>query len=312
MTYWLCGWRVRSDFALPDLLPWDDRADHPIDITIRFGEVRALTGPLTFEGPVMQIAASGVCRVVVPDVAEYLIDERGAEVTVAPSAGTSEATIRLFLLTTVFGVLCHQRGRLPLHAGCVQIGDDVIAFAGPSGYGKSTLAAALVQRGYRLVADDVAVIDVDRPGGAIVWPAFPLLKLWRDALPALNLQPEHLDQARKEIQRFHLPVAAAFDRQPKPLSAVYVLQWATDKERHAIVPVSGLAAVRRLRIAIYRDRVGEALGGEARLFATLGRVVSATPTFVLGRLPGLGYLRETVDTLLQRHQHADPPSPAHR
>ena len=33
----LCGWRVRTDVPLPELLPWTGDAGHPPDIQIRLG-----------------------------------------------------------------------------------------------------------------------------------------------------------------------------------------------------------------------------------------------------------------------------------
>jgi hypothetical protein len=46
-----------------------------------------------------------------------------------------------------------------LHASCVTRGNRALLISGPSTYGKTTLALRLVDRGFRLVADDVTVID---------------------------------------------------------------------------------------------------------------------------------------------------------
>ena len=51
------------------------------------------------------------------------------------------------------------RGRESLHAGAVVIGDGAWAVMGAKGAGKSTLLAWLALSGYRVLADDVLVID---------------------------------------------------------------------------------------------------------------------------------------------------------
>jgi hypothetical protein len=54
-----------------------------------------------------------------------------------------------------------------LHASCVIRGNRALLISGPSTYGKTTIALRLVDRGFRLVADDVTVINRDdgRPVG---------------------------------------------------------------------------------------------------------------------------------------------------
>ena len=62
-----------------------------------------------------------------------------------------------------------------------------MAFAGDSGGGKSTTAAALHARGLDLVTDDLLVLDPDAAGGVVVYPGFPVLRLWPEAAAAVTL-----------------------------------------------------------------------------------------------------------------------------
>jgi HprK-related kinase A len=59
---------------------------------------------------------------------------------------------------------CHQF--LLVHAAVVERGGRAIILPAPPGSGKSTLCAALVARGFRLLSDELALIDIDR--GALV------------------------------------------------------------------------------------------------------------------------------------------------
>jgi hypothetical protein len=64
-----------------------------------------------------------------------------------------------FLLDTVAFLAALCLGREALHAATVVVGEGAVALAGASGMGKSTLAAALLERGARLLSDDVTVVE---------------------------------------------------------------------------------------------------------------------------------------------------------
>ena len=84
---------------------------------------------------------------------------RGRRLSLSPDAGALPLDVRAYLLGTIFVVLCQQRGLLPLHASAIAAESGVVAFLARSGQGKSTLAAHLAQRGFRVLADDVCLID---------------------------------------------------------------------------------------------------------------------------------------------------------
>jgi serine kinase of HPr protein (carbohydrate metabolism regulator) len=78
-----------------------------------------------------------------------------------PTAGTSLDAVRQLLVAQVVPLLLSHERRLVLHASAVETGAGTIAFIGPSGRGKSTLAAAFAERGHPVVADDCLLIDVN-------------------------------------------------------------------------------------------------------------------------------------------------------
>ena len=82
----------------------------------------------------------------------------GTEIVLAPASDAREDDLRLIVWGTAFGALLHQRGLLGLHASAIMVPEGSVAFAGPSGVGKSTLATACWQQGYPILADDICVI----------------------------------------------------------------------------------------------------------------------------------------------------------
>ena len=75
-----------------------------------------------------------------------------------------------------------ERGLLPLHANAVEIDGRAVAFMEESGAGKSTLAAWFHDHGYRIIADDVCVVDFDPSGCPVAIPGLPRLRMWEEAL----------------------------------------------------------------------------------------------------------------------------------
>ncbi|MBF0285299.1 MAG: hypothetical protein HQL51_12680 [Magnetococcales bacterium] len=306
----LCQWRVRSETPIPDLLPWggDDRVP---DLVIRLGEVPP-PSDLVHNGPLLQIGASGACRFALPGVAAYGVSPAGDEVVIDAVLDPASADVRVFLLGTVLAILCFKRGLIPLHASCVRLGGRAVAFVGASGFGKSTLAGAFVRQGVRLLADDVTVLDVTTPGGPLVLPAFPRLKLRLDAARELGLPVEGAERCQRMVEKLHLPVEAFFHPQPLPLAAVYHLQGAREESASdavdRVAPFSNVESVLALHQGLYRMRLGERLLGRSALFAAAGRLCSAVPGFKLvHRGGGLGDLPRLAESVARRHQAAEAP-----
>lgn len=295
--YLLCGWRVRSEIALPEEIAWrgDDR---PIDIAIRIGEVAETLPNAVQATPFQQIAGDGVCRLEIAAAGRYLVSS-GREVVVQPAVGASAAELRLFLLGTVLGMLCHQRGLFPLHASCVRMGDGAVAFCGASGAGKSTLAASLTQRGYALLADDVTAIDTSPAAGPIMWPALPRMRLWRDSLDTLEVGTETLERDRIQLEKYVLPAAAigSFHPEPVPIKAIFLLEGVKVPNLVGVHRIPPMETITRLTEQVYRHRQALAMGRRAALFHDAGRIVAAIPVRRLARLWDLAQLDEVVATV---------------
>ncbi len=83
----------------------------------------------------------------------------------------------LFLLT--------RSGRAPVHAAGFMAGDLVILLAGPSGSGKSCLALAAHEAGFRLLSDDIVYVQLR-----------PRLRVWGIPRP-IHVFPEDAPAGRK-------------------------------------------------------------------------------------------------------------------
>ncbi|WP_200933232.1 MULTISPECIES: hypothetical protein [unclassified Sphingomonas] len=261
----LCGWRVRSAWPLPELLAWngDDRTP---DISIRLGQVPAELDGTVRKTPLVQVNECGWLRYAVRNVATYLVRD-GNEVIIDTPHAPDTADVALFLLGSVLGFLCHQRGLLPLHASCIALEGKVVALAGHSGAGKSTLAALLLAQGARLLSDDVTVIDLRAEGGPMVLPTYPRQKLWRDTLDTLDIVPGRVLRRTVHLEKFDRQVADRFESAPMRLDGVCQIHLQMRENSLRLAPLEGMSAVRMLHENVYRRTAAGLLGRSNQVFA---------------------------------------------
>ena len=209
------GLRVRSPFPLP-FLPVSGLPHRDPDVTIRIGAAPAsLPAPADRYG--LWESAPGAFLLDVPDVARYLVTD-GRDVLVEPRGG-SDHEVGVFLTGPVFAALVQQRGVVTLHAGAIGTGAGAVLFTGLSGSGKSSLIAALVGRGYAMLADNVAGVVLDEAGRPVALPAFPGLRLWAAMLDELAWPGQPLERVRPELEKYLAPVER-FHTAPLALRAV--------------------------------------------------------------------------------------------
>lgn len=138
--------------------------DGPGSVTGRLERVRAWRSPAGF-------------RTVEFERGErFRVDPSGGRVDAIPPAAADDLRALELALGAPLALALAIRGVHLLHASAIVAGGAVVALAGPSGTGKSTLAAAAARsERWRRAADDILPVRLDEPPKAL--PAFPQLKL---------------------------------------------------------------------------------------------------------------------------------------
>jgi hypothetical protein len=217
--YHYSGVRIASELPLPEWAVFEE--SHPVgepDVVIVSRECLSAPDDDTAGG-------ADECRFTVPQTAQYRV-RHGREILVAGAPGASPQDVRIFLLGSALGALFHQRGMLGLHASVVCTARGAVAFCGRTKAGKSTLAAWLCRRGYQFVADDLCRVECVSGGSTVVYPSTPRLKLWRDALAAMQQDHASLERDYRRADKFHVATDPVDVRMPIPLCAIYLLEWA--------------------------------------------------------------------------------------
>ncbi len=291
-AYW--GLTVESEIEVPEWAPFERNASatEP-DVRIVVSSSEAPLGPRT--GPTLE-ARDGAIELGIPSAGRYRVAV-GRRIEVTRERDARDREVRLFLLGTAWGALCYQRGLLPLHAALVERNGEAIALCGPSGAGKSTLAAALSLLGHRILGDDLCRVGHGADGAPGVWPGAPRLKLWSDALEALQWPQTELERDHFRIDKYHVPLEASSGGFV-PLRAIYVLEWGEER----IVSLQGRTALRRLVAdATYRPDLLAALGRTEEHWRLCLDLVRQVPVRLLSRPRDLG-LGERVARRLSEHE----------
>jgi Uncharacterised nucleotidyltransferase len=219
--YEIYGLVISSEIMLPELRLRAANTRVAADVHIGFGPI-APALRTDAEGPALHME-NGQAVLSVPQIARYCV-RQGRDVIVEPEPAADPSLVRLFILGSVMGLICHQRGMLALHASAIARDDEAVAFVGEQGQGKSTLAAhCLAHPSVRLVADDILVISFDADGEPWAHPGMPAVKLWRDALQTLGRSADGLTADWLRAEKFLVPVAGQLASAPVRLSRVYVL-----------------------------------------------------------------------------------------
>jgi hypothetical protein len=192
------------------------------------------------------------------DVGEFLVGADGRRLRCRRFEGSSDESFYVYMLGQALSYAVIKQGLEPLHATAVAIGDAAVAFLGGNGFGKSTLAAAFLDAGFRLLTDDV-LVTCERPHAVFAYPGPGRLKLF--PLVARRLVPADEGVAMNRAStKLVLPLGA--DRRCATavrLRAVYTLAAPRDNARRREIAIERLPPrsgfVELLRSAFDRGRL---------------------------------------------------------
>jgi hypothetical protein len=293
----MAGMNISSEFPLPELLPLDFEGRPDVDIRIASVPESLPNG--TQAMPEAQVAP-GAVLLTIPGVARYHI-LAGSEIRVEPYAQAEEKDLRLFLLGSAFGAIHLQRGDFPLHASAVVIDGKAVAFAGDSGAGKSTMAAWMNAQGHSLLCDDVCVIHLNKDRGPMAFPAYPRMKLWKDALKTIGREVTGLQRDYSRADKYYMPAEVMHQGSPVPLKQIFFLGFSEATTRPSLGAITPSQAVPLLRNNTYRYQFISGLEITGQHFQDCTSIAKTVPAHFLFRPrvhSSLGQCQRLVEDLL--------------
>lgn len=235
MTYKVFGLTIDSEIEIPGF-PLHPAPESP-DVEIALGDIPL--GGMEHDGfRRVSAKAKDLLRASVVD---------GERILVHPVEGGD----RLFMTAVVSGelmaVLLRQRGLQVLHGSAVARNGRGVGFIGDSGWGKSTLANSLMNRGWRLLTDDLLVIAEDGSGEPAVHriiPGHASMRLSPEAAEHFGEERHRLPRAHGLTQKLRVQREDFFGAASVVLDRIYVL--GSGGDRHQAIGLDSRDAVTEL------------------------------------------------------------------
>lgn len=242
-----------------------------------------------------------------PDLGEFTIAGDGSTV-LWDAADAQTPDMAAALAGPVIGFALQLQGRTSLHGSAVVVDGHAIGLIAPSGHGKSTLAAALLDRGAALLTDDVLMLRAS--GDAMrALPGASCMKLWPDALDGVvgladwEALPRYASWLEKRVLRLDARSSpgrrAAVCSSAQPLGALFVLWPSTPDSPIERTRLRGRDALMALVANGYNAHL---LALEPRLLATqldlFRTVVRDVPVSVLRYPRSFARIGEVADAVV--------------
>jgi hypothetical protein len=301
MQYRLYGCTLQADRVIHGPLP-STETDTDIAITFHsspsWGKEEGCVVDST-AGLLVRRLEAGYHFVYHDDGTEFLVSSEGDRIAAATSPRATLADTCTYLVGPVMGFTLRLRGLVCLHASTVIIDHGAVVFCGPPSAGKSTTAAAFAQRGFAVLAEDVAVLD-DRSGAFSVQPGYPRVNLWPDGAAALCGTADALPAITPNWGKRYLPLSgpAQFHSVPAPLAAIYILGSRGSQSRPEIRQLTGVEALLALASNTYTPYLLDS-AMRAREFEVLRRLVAHVPVRHVKSSDDLSGIGGLCDALLQ-------------
>lgn len=198
------------------------------------------------------------------DLFEFLIDADGSRIWCGWLGAASLESLQVYLLGHALSFALVKQGYEPLHATAIVIDGQAIAFLGSSGFGKSSLAAAFLADGGRLLTDDMLVLS-RRERGYEAQPGPRRIKLFPKMARRFLTGTGSAVPMNNETEKLVLPLSADQRHHGSPpLGALYLLAPPRTMRRKQSIELTSLTT-REAFIALVRGTFNPLISDADRL-----------------------------------------------
>jgi hypothetical protein len=221
----------------------------------------------------------------------FLVDPDRSSIAVPPADDELRREERIWGLPAA---LCIAEGEdLALHGAAVDIDGSAVVFCAPGGHGKTTLAAACLRAGYRVLADDMSCCRLDPEPSVLPGPA--ILRVRHDVYSRLELAG--VEPVLRDEEKVHLALTAAARGSgvPVPIRAIVFVRDASLQAIEGRPAISAVAAADSLANLWSVSFTLPTAGRRQRTFEKTAALAGKVATFEMYRPASFGDLSDTVE-----------------
>jgi hypothetical protein len=244
--------------------------------------------------------ADGSIRFSWPGLLESLVSADGREILVSEVGSDAAEAFAAQLAGHVLSFALVRLGLEPLHMTVIGRPKGAIALSGDSGYGKSTLAAAFLADGGKVLTDDLLVLRA-RGGELLAQPGLPRLKLEPEPLRLFFGDRATSPMAPRATKRLVPLGLDEWSDEARPLSVIYILRGPASRSTRSRITIRPMSA-KAAHLAISASTFNSAITDRPRLerqFAFATDLVRRVPVRSLSYPPGLDLLPRVRDAILR-------------
>ncbi len=243
------GVRITSTVALPGFVR-SDTVDAPAfvatlpgDVPVGLGEVlRRRDEDDNSDAVEVRRPAADALHLSFADGATFYVDAAARRIDGAFRPPLTFDDALVYLVGPALGAALRLLRRSVLHASAVEVDGRALLVMGEAGAGKSTMTAALVDRGCPLVTEDVSALDVEG-GSPRVLRGGTRVKLWPESVRALRGRDDALPLLVPDSVDWHkrfLDCSGHMCREDAlPIAAILSLERGGADEAPHLTPVTG-------------------------------------------------------------------------
>lgn len=223
---------------------------------------------------------------------------KGYKVIVYPSSENNDVAITEYLLGTVFGILIHQRGDIPIHGSAISLGNDyAIIITGQSGAGKSSLTNGFIKNGYKYISDDVSRI-IENENELFVIPSYPSRRLCEDTLIREDIDYRNMNRIVDNDFKYMLNDKEGFYSRAQKIVAIYNIE-TVDCTKVKLERMNTKSAFETITKNIYRDFMIYVQRNERLLFDLSVRLYKQTKIYNIYRPENLYSVESQMHLILE-------------
>lgn len=209
--------------------------------------------------------------------------------------------------STGLSAILQMQGRFMMHASGVLVANKGVGlFCGPSGIGKSTIAAYLKTKGHHLFTDDKCVVYQDEITQRwVAHSGLQIMRLCEDATTNVStdsfLENPKLNNSFKKKYQFQIK-PSEYINTSVPIKAIYILSLVTtDKPEYTLL--EGVEKMRHLQRQILRRFMVKGFQQESALWRFFSCLATDVPVYLVSRPANINIrtMGDFMENLLKKH-----------